>query len=682
MNRFALFAVVALLWGAAGARDALDAWVAATDLPPLVTETSTEVLARDGTLLRAYTVTEGRWRLATSVDAVDPAYVRMLVAYEDKRFFRHAGVDLPALARAAAQAAWNGQIVSGGSTLTMQVARLLEDGPTGRWPGKLRQIRVALALERRLDKQAILNLYLNHAPFGGNLEGVRAATRAWFGKVPRRLTAAQAALLVALPQSPETRRPDRFPNAARAARDRVLARLAKNGVLDRASALAARREPVPNVRRPFPALAPHLADRALADRPLSARHHLTIDARLQARMQDLARRAVRNRGDRLSAALVVADHRTGEILASVGSPDFTDQGRQGFVDMTQASRSPGSTLKPLIYGLAFDQGLGHPDTLIADRPTAFGNYAPTNFDGAYRGDIRMREALQLSLNIPAVALTEALGPARLMAHMRRAGMQPDLPGQAPPGLAIALGGLGVTLEDLARLYATFGNAGRKVPLHWRADTEPPEPGPEVLSEVAAWQVADILRGTPPPIASARSGLAFKTGTSYGHHDAWAAGFDGRHVIAVWIGRADGTSVPGAFGGDLAAPVLFEAFARLKPQLDPLPPPPPGTLRVTNAELPPPLHRFRAPGAALAATAPDAPQLIYPPDGVKLELGGLGLVVKLRAGVPPFTVLANGTALATGQRAREITLPAPGTGFVALSVIDAKGRAARADLDLR
>ncbi len=681
MRARALFALVVALWGAAAARDALDGWVAATDLPPLAAETSVEVLARDSTLLRAYTVADGRWRLAVAADAVDPLYLRMLIAYEDKRFYRHAGVDLPALARAAAQAAWNGHVVSGGSTLTMQVARLIEDGPTGRWSGKLRQIRVALALERRLDKAAILALYLNRAPFGGNLEGIRAASRAWFGKPPHRLTAAQAALLVALPQSPETRRPDRFPDAARAARDRVLARLVDHGVLDPARAEAARREPVPTARRPFPALAPHMADRALADRPLAARHRLAIDAGLQTRMQNLARRSVRDRGERLSVAIVVADHRSGEILASVGSAGYTDRARQGYVDMTQAPRSPGSALKPLIYGLAFDQGLGHPETLIADRPTSFGRYAPTNFDGRFRGDIRMREALQLSLNIPAVALTEALGPARVMAHLRRAGMTPALPGGSP-GLAIALGGLGVTLEDLARLYAALGNGGRPVGLHWRADTAPRAPGPAVLSDVAAWQVADILRGTPPPVAAGQTGLAFKTGTSYGHRDAWAAGFDGRHVIAVWIGRADGTPVPGAFGGDLAAPVLFEAFALLKQRLDPLPPPPPGTLRVANAGLPQPLQRFRGRGAALAAAAPDAPQLIYPPDGAELELGGLGLVLKLRSGVPPFTVLFNGAPLATGQQRREINLPAPGAGFVTVSVIDSGGRATRADLYLR
>lgn len=680
MRRHALFLVVAILFAAAAARDRYDAWIEAIEFPPLVAETSVEVLARDGTLLRAYTVADGRWRLAASLDAVDPLYLQMLVTYEDKRFYRHPGVDALALMRAAAQAVWNGRIVSGGSTLTMQVARLLEDSGTGKWKGKIRQARLALALERRLSKEQILTLYLNRAPFGGNLEGVRAATRAYFGKEPARLTPAEAALLVALPQAPSSRRPDRAPERAKQGRARVLARMLRAGVLPPDRVEAARREPVPETRHPFPALAPHLADRALARDPMRPLHRLTLDATLQAQLEALAQRAVQGRGDALSAALLVADHRTGEILTSVGAPDFTDTARRGFVDMTQALRSPGSTLKPLIYGLAFDEGLAHPETLIEDRPTAFGQYRPVNFDGRYRGTIRLREALQQSLNIPAVALTEALGPARVMAHLKRAGMHPELPGDAP-GLAIALGGLGVTLEDLTRLYAALANGGRPVPLYWQAEAEPGAPGSRVLSAEAAWQVADILRGTPAPPAAPQGLLAFKTGTSYGHRDAWAVGFDGEHVVAVWMGRADGTPVPGAFGGELAAPLLFEAFARLKPRPAALPPPPPSVLLVSNAELPQPLQRFR-PRDAVFAPMPGGPELTFPPDGAELELGRTDLVVKLSAGTPPFTLLIDGKPVLTGLRMREAALPAPGPGFVTLTVIDAHGLAARARLRLR
>mgnify|MGYP001493783563 FL=1 len=416
-----VFALAAGLFLAALGRDGFDRWVDATALPPLVVATSVEVLARDGSLLRAYTVADGRWRMAVDPAQVDPAFVAALVEYEDRRFRSHSGVDPRALARAVAQAVWNGRVVSGGSTLTMQVARLLEESGTGRVSGKLRQMRVAWALERRLSKDQILALYLHLAPYGGNLEGIRAATIAWFGKEPRRLTPAEIALLVAIPQSPEARRPDRSVARATDARDRVLARLEGGGLIDADQARAARTEVVPAARRPFPALAPHLSDRARAADPAALRHVLTIDAGLQAALEKLAAEGVAGQGERLQIALVVADHRTGEILASVGSAAFRADRRAGFIDMTQALRSPGSTLKPLIYGLAFDQGLAHPETLIEDRPTDFNGYRPQNFDRQYRGTIRVREALQQSLNIPVVALTEALGPARLMTALDKAG---------------------------------------------------------------------------------------------------------------------------------------------------------------------------------------------------------------------------------------------------------------------
>ena len=677
MTRFAkcLFAAVLTLWTGAAARDAFDGWIAATVLPPLVIEQSVEVLDRNGDLLRAYTVADGRWRMAVTLDAVDPDYIAMLVRYEDKRFWDHGGVDLIAMTRALGQALWSGQVVSGGSTLTMQVARLLEDGSTGSWQGKLRQIRLALALEQRLTKQEILTIYLNRAPFGGNIEGVRAASLAWFGKPPSRLTPAQAALLVALPQSPSARRPDRDHAAAIAARDRVLDRMRRAGLLDAGEVTAAMSEPVPDRRRDVPALAPHLADRVLAADPLPGLHHLTIDAALQARIEALALTAVAGHGDRMQVAILIADHQTGEVLASVGSAGYAADTRQGFVDMTQALRSPGSTLKPLIYGLAFDRGLAHPETLIADRPLDFGGYAPQNFDGLFRGEVRVRQALQLSLNIPAVSLLEAMGPQHLIAGLRRAGADPVLPG-GQPGLAIALGGLGLTLEDLVRVYAAIANAGVAVDLRVTAAPTPGFQPQTVLGDVAAWELADIMLETPRPIGVQGTGIAFKTGTSYGNRDAWALGFDGRHVIGVWMGRADGTPVPGIFGGELAAPVLFDAFQRLKPQVDPIAPPPPATLLLPNAQLPLPLQVFRQRG--ISATT-GGPAISFPPDGAIVE--GTALVAKVRDGQAPFTWLANGAPVLT-SRDREVVLDGLGAGFSALTVIDAAGRAAQAQVEMR
>jgi penicillin-binding protein 1C len=667
------------LWLAALGRDRFDAWIDATILPPLAVEMSVEVLDRDGDLLRAYTVADGRWRLALPPDKVDPLYLQMLLAFEDKRFRDHAGVDPRSMLRAVLQAVWNGRVVSGGSTLTMQVARLLEEGTTGEVGGKLRQMRVALALERRLSKDQILQLYLHLAPFGGNLEGVRAASISYFGKEPYRLTPAEAALLVAIPQSPESRRPDRAADKAEAARNRVLARAVGAGVIGAEDAEAARREEVPGLRKPFPALAPHLADRALADEPQALSHRLTIDRALQLQLEALALEAVAGRGDQLQVAILVADHASGEILASVGSAGYQADARQGFVDMTTALRSPGSTLKPLVYALAFDEGLGHPETMIDDTPMAFGTYAPQNFDKLYMGTIRMREALQLSRNVPVVALTEAFGPAKLISAMEKAGMKPVFPGDQP-GLAIALGGVGVTLSDMVQLYASLARGGVARPLSWRLDAEVPE-GQRLVSEVAAWQVGDILAGLAPPPGAPSNRLAYKTGTSYGHRDAWAVGYDGTHVVGVWMGRADGTPVPGAFGADVAAPVLFQAFNRLKVKLDPQPPAPASTLLVANAELPQPLRRFRSRSAVFEADA-DAPAVAFPPDGAEVELLAAGLKVRVTGGTAPFTWLADGVPVIIASDAREAMLAMPGVGFVTLSVIDAEGRSDRVEVQVR
>ncbi|HET9069299.1 MAG TPA: penicillin-binding protein 1C, partial [Amaricoccus sp.] len=625
---------------------------------------------------------DGRWRLPLALASVDRGYLAQLVAFEDRRFRRHPGVDPLALARAAAQSLAARRIVSGGSTLTMQVARLLEEGPTGTVRGKLRQMRVALALERRLDKDAILALYLTLAPYGGNLEGLRAASLAWLGKEPRRLTPAEAALLVALPQSPEARRPDRAPAAARAARDRVLARAARAGVIAPEEAAAARSEPVRAARRPFPALAPHLADRLLAERPGAREVATTLDAGLQARLEALVAERARGLGPGISAALIVADHRSGAVLARIGAADRLDPGRGGFLDMTRAVRSPGSTLKPLVYGLAFEMGIAHPETMVEDRPMRFGSYAPQNLDRTWLGAISARTALQASRNLPAVALLDAVGPAQLGARLRRAGATPRLPPGGTPGLAMALGGVGLTLEELVRVYAAIAHGGAAVRL---AEVAGAPAGGEVrvLEATAAWYVADILRGSPPPAGGATGRIAFKTGTSYGHRDAWAVGFDGAHVIGVWFGRPDGAAVPGALGLEAAAPALFDAFTRIGEAPAPLPPPPAGALTVAASALPPPLRSFHARGVA----GPDGgPAIAFPPDGARVDLGlargrGHPLAIRLGAGTPPFRWLVDGAPLPTDPFARQAEWDPDGAGFVDLAVIDAAGRVARASVFL-
>lgn len=674
----------------------INALIAATDLPDTHFATSAQILDRNGRLLRPFTVANGRWRLPVSLDEVDPAYVAMLIAIEDRRFRDHAGVDPRALVRAAWQFLLNGRIVSGGSTLSMQLARLLDGSSTRHVSGKLKQIRAALALERRLDKDAILTGYLTLAPFGGNLEGVRAASLAWFGKEPRRLTAAESALLVALPQAPEARRPDRDPAAIHRARDQILKRVYAAGVIDDIELAAALRAPVPSQRRPFPMLAAHLTWRQHRAHPALSSQRLTLDAALQQRLEQLAAERAPVLGEKISVAMLAVDHATGEVLASVGSADLFDNGRRGYVDMTRAVRSPGSALKPLIYGLAFEDGIAHPESLIEDRPSSFGGYVPTNFDRDFQGTVTVRRALQLSLNIPAVTLLDAVGPARLMARMRRAGVQPQLPDLAPPGLAIGLGGVGVTLTDLVRLYAAIARGGTAVELRETLSFSPsPQPlsnegrgalTAPVLDGRAAWSVAAILAGAPTPTHARSGNLAFKTGTSYGYRDAWAIGFDGRHVIGVWTGRADGAPVPGLVGIDAAAPILIDAFARLGPRV-PLPPAPPGILVATSAELPPPLQRVlgrRETNQISASTT--APEIAYPPAGARVDLGlasraqtaspGADLVLKVRGGTPPFIWFANGVPISREPFSRTTRWTPEGPGYVTLAVIDGHGAAAR------
>jgi len=638
---------------------------------------SSVVVDRDGQVLRPYATSEGRWRLAATLENVDPRYIAALVAYEDKRFFQHPGVDVRALARAAWQLVRTGRVVSGGSTLTMQVARLLEPRRERTVLVKLREIVRAFVLERALSKNEILALYLSLAPYGGNLEGVRAASLAYFGKEPRRLTLGETALLVALPQSPEARRPDRAADAARRARERVLARIPAAGIVEHDEIARAHAEPMPSARRAMPVLAPHAADQAVAAAPKRRLHRLTIDASLQKALEDLARERARALGPDLSVAIVAVDNANGEVLARVGSADYFDERRAGQIDMTQAPRSPGSALKPFVYGLAFEDGLVHPETLIEDRPVRYGSYAPENFDLTYQGTVTARRALQLSLNVPAVQLLDAVHASRFTARLAAAGAPLILPKGEVPGLAVALGGVGVKLADLTMLYAGLARLGTVLPLNERQDEIASLPAPRRLIEpAAAWYVGNVLIGTPPPENAVGGRIAYKTGTSYGYRDAWALGFDGRRTVGVWVGRADGAPVPGLVGRIAAAPILFDAFARMKEPVAALPRAPAGVLVAPNAKLPPPLQRLR-PGVLPTTAAAPPLRIMFPPNGARLELSGGAkpdpLPLKTSGGVGPLTVLVNGTPLA-GAAGRTLFWEADGPGFVRLTVMDARGAA--------
>jgi len=674
LRRWALASAAAIVVGGASA---LAAWVVSLGPVPLgdKLDYSTMVLDREGRLLRPFATLAGRWRLPVRVADVDRRYVDLLVAYEDKRFRSHHGIDPLALARAATQFVRERRIVSGGSTLTMQVARLLEPRAERSVAAKLRQIVRAVQLEWTLSKDEILDLYLALAPYGGNLEGARAASLAYFGKEPRRLTLGEAALLVALPQSPEARRPDRNAHSARAARDRVLDRVGTSDFMQEADIVRAKSEPIATARLPMPLLAPHAAEAAVAENRGTRIHHLTIDASWQKSLEELARERARAMGPDISIAILAIDNATGEVLAKVASSDYFDVRRAGQNDLTQALRSPGSTLKPFIYGIGFEDGFIHPETLVEDRPVRYGGYAPENFDATFQGTVTVRKALQLSLNVPAVVVLDKVGASRLTARLAQAGAPLVLPKGEAPGLALGLGGVGVRLSDLVELYAGLARLGTTVPLRERM-TAAGAAERRLIEPVAAWYVAHTLLGTPPPENAAAGRIAFKTGTSYGYRDAWSVGFDGKRTIGVWVGRADGAPVPGMIGRTAAAPVLFDAFARSGKVAAPLPPAPKAAIVTPTAKLPPPLQRF-APGT-LVSSASDRPlRIMYPPNGARLDLvsadGKLDPVaLKVSGGTQPLTVLVNGTPVTTGADKRTLFVAPDGPGFVRLTVMDARG----------
>ncbi|AZC99903.1 penicillin-binding protein 1C [Pseudomonas chlororaphis] len=517
------------------------------------------VLAEDGTPLWRFADANGVWRYPVRTDEVSPYYLDALLTYEDRWFYSHPGVNPMALARAAWQNLTGGRVLSGGSTLSMQVARLL-DPHSRTWHGKLRQLWRTAQLEWHLSKQQILTLYLNRAPFGGTLQGVAAASWAYLGKSPQHLTHAEAALLAVLPQAPSRLRPDRHATRAQAARDKVLQRLAQFQVWPQSAVDEALQEPLLLAPRLEPSLAPLLARRLnRPDSPPLIR--TTLDANLQRRLEDLLLGWRARLPEHTSAAILVVEEQTMAVRAYLGSVDINDARRFGHVDMISAMRSPGSTLKPFLYGMALDAGLIHSESLLQDVPRRYGDYRPGNFSMGFSGAVSASTALATSLNLPAVQLLEAYGPKRFAAEMRIGGMPLTLPALAEPNLALILGGAGSRLEDLVSGYSAFARGGKSASLRLQPDDELRER--PLLSPGSAWIVRRILSGQARPDRNPRAELvqrpvlAWKTGTSYGFRDAWAIGVGPRYLIGIWIGRPDGTPVPGQFGLASAAPLMLQ-----------------------------------------------------------------------------------------------------------------------------
>lgn len=665
-------------------------------LPPptaAANHTSPLVLDAQQRLLRGFSVAPGVWRLPATVADVDALYLHMLRAYEDQRFNQHDGIDVWAALRATSQWLRHGRIVSGASTLTMQAARLLEPHPR-HLRGKIGEMFRALQLERRYSKDEILSFYLTLAPYGGNIEGIRAASLAWLGKEPAHLSAAEAALLVVLPQAPSRLRPDRYPHRATYARNKVLRRMAELGVISAGQAEEAQQEPVPQQMRRLPWLAPHLAQRLHQAQPQRLQHHTFINRDLQQTLENLVRQHSQQLEAHSSIALLVVEQRSRRVLAYVSGAAFHDAARAGEVDLIRAIRSPGSTLKPLIYGFAFDDLLLHPATLIEDVPTRFGNYQPSNFLNTYAGQVTVREALQQSLNIPAVAVLQEVGAARIALRLRQAGLALSWDkAPADPGLPLALGGVGSNLETLVTLYASIAAGGEVKALRFStADAE--GAAHPLLSPLACWYLGDILHDspipqhvTPPSSTARRRWIAHKTGTSYGFRDAWALGFDPDYTVGVWVGRPDGTPSPGHYGRNTAAPLLFRVFELLpQPQHAPTPAPP-GVLTVfNNAQLPERLRYFRTQAASATHLAPRL-EITFPLHGTTLELAetagqlaALPLVAK--GGMRPLHWLVNGQPLPVNTWRREAQWQPDGVGLARISVLDARGEGASAEVWIR
>jgi penicillin-binding protein 1C len=531
---------------------------------------TTRVLARDDTPLRFFLPPDGILRIPVTLDQVAPELVAALVAAEDRWFGLHPGINPLAVIRAFAQNVLAGRIVSGASTIPMQVARVVGGRPRT-LRAKLVESFRALQLTWHLDADEILEIYLNLVPFGGNLEGVGAAAWGHFGKRPDELSIAEAALLVALPRAPTRHDPARHPAAARRARDRVLAQLAARGVFPPGALGEARRQPLPARRAALPFQAPHFA-RFAAERTRGAsRVETTLDLRQQRIAESLVRSHVvklREQGIG-NAAVVVLEIEGRALRAMVGSADFFEAGRPGQVNGARARRSPGSTLKPFLYGLAFDEGIAVPETWLLDVPTDFAGYVAENHDGRYRGRVTARDALVQSRNAPAVRLLARVGLGEFLALLRRAGLDSlDRPPQHY-GLPLVLGAGEVTLLELANLYATLAEGGVHRPVRFHRDA--PAPGERLLSAAASHLVTGALLDLERPdlprawdLTREVPAVAWKTGTSYGHRDAWAVGFAARHAVAVWVGNLDGAAVEGISGSEHAAPLLFDLFRSLEP----------------------------------------------------------------------------------------------------------------------
>ncbi len=631
----------------------------------------------DGQIIHAFLSSDEKWRFETSLAMAPPFYLDLLINYEDRRFYRHFGVDPIAMARAALDLLSNGRIISGASTLTMQTARLLEGQAPG-VRGKLAQMVAARRLEIDHDKSEILAAYLTLAPFGGNLEGLSAASRRYFNKPATLLNDREIALQVAIPQAPEARRPDLNLPGALAARGRVLIRAETFGLVSAEAVEDLSNRSLRIADAPQSNGARSAAGELKARRPGAAAWSSLLQAETQERATAILRQALQDQPEQVNAAALIVRNMDGAVIAHVGNARGID-GPAGYLDLTAAIRSPGSALKPVIYGLGFELGLAHPRTKFVDEPVRFGAYGPENFSPQTPSTLTLREALARSLNTAAVALLQEVQPKVMAERLEDYGVDLRLPSAEEPGLSIALGGLGITARDLARIYLALANGGAAGALRLTPD----DPGgPRVLlSEGAAWGVTDALTIAAPAEGAvplkARDGsarIAFKTGTSHGRRDAWAAGYDRDHTIVVWIGRPDGGPTPEMSGRATAVPALLNLFGVLPtPAKGVLGEPPPGTPEIAWTEPP---RRL----AFLGSSAKESPlRITFPVPSGEITLSSQTAPIPLRAsgGARPYTWLVNRLQLEAGSSVTTVGAFKPGPNL--LTLVDANGATVAAEI---
>lgn len=535
---------------------------------------STQIQAADGTVLHAFLSKDDKWRLQTEVSEITPLLRKTLIHKEDRFFAWHPGVNPLALGRAALRNMLTGRRTSGASTITMQVVRLLE--PRQRSYGsKFVEILRALQLELHYSKTEILQLYLNLVPYGGNIEGIKAASLLYFGKPPQLLSLAEITALVIVPNRPSSLRPDTRTAALLTSRNAWLHRFEKENLFDENIIQDALREPLEVHRRAAPREIPHLALRLKKEYPDEPTIHTAIRLQKQRQTEDLVKNYInRLRGQNIhNAAVLVINNETMAVEAYVGSADFFNPYDGGQVDGIRAVRSPGSTLKPLLYATAFDKGLITPETVLNDVPTNFGGYEPENFDQRFNGPVTVEFALANSLNIPAVKILKEVGTPVLVDQLKKAGFQTVSKQAKDLGLSLILGGCGVTLEELTRLFAAFAHEGEVRPLTFGSPGVLPKKsktkGSGIISPGAAFLITNVLtQVTRPDLPTNFDNtyhlprIAWKTGTSYGRRDAWSVGYNKRYTVGVWVGNFSGQGVPELSGAETATPLLFSVFNSL------------------------------------------------------------------------------------------------------------------------